>query len=102
MISIQLEKLVLIYLPYIKFASFQNPEMKAVGFLWNAKAIPDSFYIKSGLRWFTGSSVALFPPALEETAHLAIFTIPKKSTHTVLVLPFTGFYLIIHDKMNRK
>lgn len=40
------------------------------------------------------------PPALAETTHLAILTIPKKGTHTVLVLPFTGFYLIIHDKMN--
>lgn len=31
--SIQLEKLVLIYLIYNKFASFQNPTTKPVGFL---------------------------------------------------------------------
>lgn len=71
--------------------------MQAVGFLWNAKAIPDSFCIKPG----QDSLQAVLVPALKETAHLAMFRIPKKGTHTVLVLPFMGFFSIIHDKMNK-
>lgn len=72
--------------------------MKAVGFLWNATAIPDSFCTKPG---HDGLQAVLLP-ALKEAAHLAMFMIPKKGTHTVLVLPFMGFYSIIDDKMNKK